>query len=237
MGSLDPLMQVQELDTAADRLRHQRSTLPEAGQIERAEVARTASLARAEVIRGRLHELRHEQKALEDEAASVEEKAQGIDRKLYDGSVVAHKELEAFQADHRMLKARQGELEDRAIELMEAAEPVEVELAGLDAEVSDHDVRIAGLRSALAAATSEIDEELGRLSGRRSDAAAEVPAEVLAAYEATRVRMGGIGAARLVGNRCEGCHLQIPSAELEQVRHAADDAIVTCPECGRILVR
>ena len=59
----------------------------------------------------------------------------------------------------------------------------------------------------------------------------------IAAYELTRTQMGGIGAARLLGNRCEGCHLEIPSAELEAVRRAPEDAVVTCPECGRILVR
>ena len=48
---------------------------------------------------------------------------------LYDGSVTSHKELESLQAEHAALKERQGEFEDQAIELMETAEPVELELA------------------------------------------------------------------------------------------------------------
>jgi predicted nucleic acid-binding Zn-ribbon protein len=60
---------------------------------------------------------------------------------------------------------------------------------------------------------------------------------VVEQYEGLRGRLGGIGAARLSGARCEGCHIQIPSAQLEELRRAPDDEIVNCPECMRILVR
>lgn len=237
MGSLDALIEVQRLDTLIDQLEHQRSTLPQLVELGATGAARTEAAARAEEVRSRLHELQREQKALEDEASLVEEKAADIDRKLYDGTVVAHKELEAFQADHRSLKARQADLEDRAIEVMEVAEPVEAEVAALDAELAEHDGRIAVLTVELDAARADLDERIASLTAERSAAVTAVPAAVSEAYEATRCRMDGIGAARLVGNRCEGCHLEIPSAQLEQVRHAPEDEIVTCPECGRILVR
>jgi predicted nucleic acid-binding Zn-ribbon protein len=167
----------------------------------------------------------------------VEEKAAAVDRKLYDGSVVAHRELEAFQADHRMLKERQSQLEDEAIALMEEAEPVAEELASLEEQAAGHDAEIARLEAVLADARANIDAELAEVAAERERAAAAVPPEVLAAYEPLRTRLGGVGAARLVGARCEGCHLEIPSAELEAVRAAPADALVTCPECGRLLVR
>lgn len=237
MGSLDALIEVQQLDTAADRVAHQRTTMPQLSALSSATSERADAAARADIERTRLHDLRREQKAFEDEASTVERKAADIDRKLYDGSVVAHKELEAFQTDHRALKARQSDLEDRAIEVMEAAEPVESTLAALDAEIAGHELRIAELSADLEVARAELDAQIADIARRRVDAGAEVPSDVLDAYEMTRTRMGGIGAARLVGNRCEGCHLEIPSAQLEEVRHAPDDAVVTCPECGRILVR
>ena len=237
MGSLDALIDVQTLDTRTDQLRHRRDTLPALAAVAEASAARAQVDQRAEVARGRLHELHLREKALEDEASLVEDKATEIDRKLYDGTVVAHKELEAFQEDHRLLKARQADLEDQAIEIMEAAEPSNAEVEALGVEIAELDARIAELTAEADAARAEIDAEAAAAVAERAQAAAQVPDEVLAAYEATRARMGGIGAARLVGNRCEGCHLEIPSAELEAVRKAADDAVVTCPECGRILVR
>ncbi len=107
MGSLDALIDVQTQDTRADQIAHQRNHLPQIEVLRSVEAERAEVAARSEVARGRLHELRQRQKGLEDEASLVEDKAAEIDAKLYDGSVVAHKELEAFQDDHRSLKARQ----------------------------------------------------------------------------------------------------------------------------------
>ena len=117
------------------------------------------------------------------------------------------------------------------------AAQVQSELDALAAQVRDHDVAIAALTAEIEVARSELDVELVQIDVDRAAAAECVPAEVMSAYEVTRTQMGGIGAARLLGNRCEGCHLEIPSAELEAVRRAPEDAVVTCPECGRILVR
>ncbi len=237
MPDLDDLLAVQALDTEADQLRHRRDHLPELEEVASADAALATADARSAPLSASLHDIRQRQKALEDEAASVEEKAAEVDRKLYDGSVVAHKELEAFQADHRMLKDRQSQLEDSALELMEEAEPLVAELATLDAERATVDGARTEALERLAVARQVIDDELVRVASERAAAAAAVPGEVLAAYEPLRERLGGIGAARLTGARCEGCHLEIPSAELQAVRARPADELVTCPECGRILVR
>jgi hypothetical protein len=42
--------------------------------------------------------------------------------------------------------------------------------------------------------------------------------------------------ARLIGHHCDGCHLELSSAEVERIRHQGPDTIVTCDQCGRILV-
>lgn len=237
MGALDDLLVVQQHDTRADQLRHRRSTLPELGEQAAAGAAVAEAEAAAAAVRARHEEVLGRQRALEDEAAEVEAKAASIDRKLYDGSVVAHKELEAYQADHRLLKQRQAELEDRALEVMEEAEPIAAELADLDAMVASRRAELDDVSARVQVAVAGIDAELAQVEAERSDAAASVPADVLAAYEPLRVRLGGIGVAKLIGARCEGCHLEIPSAQLEEVRRAPDDELVSCPECGRLLAR
>ena len=49
--------------------------------------------------------------------------------------------------------------------------------------------------------------------------------------------LGGVGAARLVGPSCTGCHLTLPAQELDRIRREPPDALVFCDQCGRILVR
>ncbi|MCA1306415.1 C4-type zinc ribbon domain-containing protein [Microbacterium esteraromaticum] len=36
---------------------------------------------------------------------------------------------------------------------------------------------------------------------------------------------------------CEGCQMMLAGTDLNEVRRAASDDVVSCPECGGILVR
>ncbi len=113
--------------TVARRCRSAPSSEAARRSVKAAEAAIEATFAQ-------LHEVRNAQKAAEDEAATVEEKAVEVDRMLYGGTITAAKELEAYQADLAMLKERQSSLEDVALEQMERAEPLEAELAKRRAE-------------------------------------------------------------------------------------------------------
>ena len=74
----------------------------------------------------------------------------------------------------------------------------------------------------------------GRRPGPRR--AAGLPADLAERYERLRSHLGGVGAARLVGDRCDGCHLTLPSVEVERIHHLSADTFATCPQCDRILV-
>ncbi len=237
MGSLEALLTLQEIDTALDQLRHRRETLPERDELASAQRTRETTKAELDATFARLSEVRHAEKAAEDEAASVEEKAAEVDRMLYGGTVTAAKELEAYQADLASLKARQRTLEDSAIELLETAEPLEAELEATRTRLEEAEQRIADCERHLAAAEAAIDEEVRGVESGRTEALEPLDPDVVEQYVVLRRTLGGTGAARLNGARCEGCHLEIPSAQLEEVRRAPDDAVVNCPECGRILVR
>lgn len=237
MGAFDVLLQLQELDSTLDQLRHRRDTLPErAGRDEARTAAAKAGVAVDDTF-ARLHQLQTAQKALEDEAASLADKVVHVERMLYGGTVKAAKELEAYQADLEMLQKRAGTLDDEILELMEQVEPVESELAQRKSEREDADGVLERAEEALLVAEAEIDAEVAKVDGARAELAGGVAADSLTLYEQLRAGLGGVGAARLSGARCEGCHLEIPSAQLEEVRRAPDDQVVTCPECGRILVR
>ena len=48
---------------------------------------------------------------------------------------------------------------------------------------------------------------------------------------------GGVGAARLCRRGGEGCRLELNTTDLGRIRTAAEDAVVRCEECSRILIR
>ena len=57
-----------------------------------------------------------------------------------------------------------------------------------------------------------------------------------ALYDQVRSRQGGVGAAALVGNTCQGCHVSISPVELAAIRKLPPEEVKRCENCRRILV-
>src|SRR5512132_3340957 len=231
---LDTLLELQTRDTASDRLRHRRDTLPERSALEsvRAELS-TAATQLAEVT-GQREEVAREEQRLDDEARSLEDKAAEVERRMYSGEVTSPRELQALQADVEQLRRHRRGLEDRELEVMERRESFEPAVDQLRARVGELEAERLG--AVWAEVEGEIDEELAGESAARDEIAATVDASLLEDYERCRERARGIGAARLNGNTCQGCHLSIPSVEAERIRKSPPGTVAHCDNCGCILV-
>ena len=86
-------------------------------------------------------------------------------------------------------------------------------------------------------ALAEIAEHSQAAAERRGAVVAEEPADLLDLYERLRAQHGGVGAAALRRGQCQGCHLSLNTVDLNAIRAAADDDVLRCEECRRILVR
>ena len=237
MSGFDELLRLQDHDIVIDQIRHRQATLPERPALADATAAVAAVDARITEAQSRRDALARDEKRLADEVATVEAKAAEVYDKLYGGTITSPKELQAFQEDHDSLKRRQRELEDHEIEIMEQIEPVDAELAGLDAERSTLEATRESATVALAAAESAVGAELDEATALRDEIAAAVPADQIETYDRLRPDFAGIPIARLVGSNCSGCHLTLSAVALDRIRDLPPDALATCEECGRILVR
>ena len=177
------------------------------------------------------------QEELEGDLATTEKRIAEIDKRMYSGTVSASRELQAMSEEVQHLKQRVAELEEKVLEAMEAREPLDAEVDAIDSEAAAADSEAERLRAAVAEAESSIDTDLASERAERAEAAAKVPADLLAEYEVLRSKLGGTGAARLVGNQCTGCHLALSATEVERLRRQPEDALELCDNCGRILVR
>lgn len=231
------LLQVQEHDTAANRLRHRRDTLVEAARLEavgNAIATIDASLAETGERRDIVARV---QRRLEDELGNVEDKIKSLDARLYSGEVTVIRELQALQADAESLRRRRSSLEDQVLEAMTEREPIDEEFRALERERDRLDGEGAELRAAIAEAQANIDAELSAELEARAETATHIPDDLMALYEKIRAKEGGIGAAALVNGRCGGCHLALPATELDRMKRQPPDALVRCEQCGRVLVR
>ena len=236
MADLQRLLDVQDRDLTLDQLAHRRQTLPQRSALADAQATVRRLDGDLDGLRKRLHEIELAQKKLEDEITAVDAKVASESKKLNSGSITAPREIQALSDEVDALGRRKRALEDDELELMEEAEPLTADVERLEAERAGVAADIDRLQAEIAAEEASIDGEAATVSGERDAAAADVPADLLARYERLRTKLGGVAVARLQGDLCLGCHVSLPAVEVDQIRHAAPDAIVTHEECGRILV-
>lgn len=230
------LLALQDLDLAIDQQRHRRSTLAERAELAGL-VARSATLqADLDAAIAARDEVARRQAEAEAELAATEERAAAVNRRLYSGEVSASRELQAMADDVESLKARSSSLEDRVLELLDERDPLDRRVASLSSEIGENTSQREAVLARLETAEAAVDQELAALAPRRDQAAAVVPEPLLGTYERLRNRLGGVGVARVVGNRCDGCHLTLSAVELDHIRHLAPGEVVTCEQCSRILI-
>jgi uncharacterized protein len=233
---LEKLLAVQEHDTARDRLRHRRASLPERAELEASNARLHALEGEIAAVQTRREAVLADEKRLDDEARSVGAHADAADARLYSGAVGSPRELQALQADVEMLRKQRSEIEDRELETMEVREGLDSQLATLVADAGKVSSEIERLAGIIGAAEVEIDGELADEDAARNAQAAGLPETLLAEYQRRRAQNRGAGAARLVGTTCGACHLSIPSTEAERIRRAAGADVAYCDNCGAILV-
>ena len=230
------LLRVQDHDTAADRLRHRRQTLPELAELR----ANEDELARLETtlaeVGANAAEAARLQRRVEGELALLESKVAELDAKLYSGAVTVPRELQAMQTEGDAMRQRRASLEEEVLEAMSTRETLDEQVMELENRREELDREGVRLRAAVAESQADVDRELAAELAARGEAVAGIPADVAALYEQLRARLG-VAAAPLVNGRCGGCHLALPSTEIDRLRKEAADTLVRCEQCERILVR
>ena len=231
------LLRVQEHDSAADRLRHRRGTLPELAALRALEDELAGVEAALVAVGARADDAARAQRKLEGELSVLEAKMGELDARLYSGAVTVPRELQAMQAEGEAMGARRAALEDEVLDAMGIREPLDDEVAALERRRTELDAEGARLRVAVAEAQAAIDKELAEELDARETASAQIPADMNALYEQLRARLDGVAAAPLVNGRCGGCHLALPATEVDRLRKRPADTLVRCEQCERILVR
>jgi hypothetical protein len=77
-------------------------------------------------------------------------------------------------------------------------------------------------------------EQAAGLSREREEAVKSLPREVLALYDRVGKARHGVAAAVVKNGVCGGCYGNLPTQLLNRIRGM--DQIITCENCGRILI-
>jgi len=231
------LLDLQDLDSRADQLRHRRRALPELARL--AELTADRARAEGESMDARMavDDLTAEQAKVDADVEQVKARRERDQQRIDQGLVSNPKDIQRMQQEMVSLERRITSLEDDEIEVMERLEEAQGTLDALTARLGETDAEMAEATASRDKKLAEIDAELADVERRRGPVVDEIPADLLALYDRLRASKGGVGAALLRARSCGGCMLDLDHAEIATIRAAAPDDVMRCDNCSRILVR
>ena len=227
------LLDIADLDRRIAQAERARTKPTQAARISELVAIRQEQLRELTALTGTRDDVRTELKRIESDVALVEQRRARDAERL--AAATNPKEAQALEHEIASLARRQSDLEDAQLDVMGRVEDADAAVAAqqalLDTTTTEGTALTAQAKADVAAAT-----DLGaQLARDREAVAATVPAPLLAEY--TRRAANSAGAALLTRGTCEGCRIVLPGTDLNDIRRAAEDAVVSCPECGCILVR
>jgi predicted nucleic acid-binding Zn-ribbon protein len=231
------LLDVQELDSRIDTLRHRLATIPEAAQLAEMGKRRKALDDKLRDRRVEVADLTADQQKADADVEAVRNRRERDQRMLDSGAVANPKDAERMLHELESLARRISDLEDVEIEVMERLEAVQRDLEHTEGELAALDEEVRRLEDGRSARAAELDGELTGLMAERQGTAEGLPEDLMTLYLKLRDQKGGVGAAALRARQCEGCRLTLDNSVLDEIRQRPTDDVIRCEECGRILVR
>jgi hypothetical protein len=234
MHGMERLLELQELDTAVDRLGHRRDELEGGSELAAARRAMEGAESALGELRLALDEVGRTSSRLEHEIESFTSKSAAEEKRMYDGSIANAKELEALQHEIASLKERRSRAEDDLLEQMERREDLERRASTATTQLEDARAKVDAIGGDTARELEESSASLEQLRAARAELVPVFDEELLELYEDLRHQKKGIAAAALVDGVCQACHEKLSAMELARLKQ--EDGVRRCEYCRRILV-
>jgi hypothetical protein len=233
--SLRPLLELQRVDLALDRLRQRKADLPEQRALDELIAERNDAQKQTADRQESFDRVAHDQTRLETEVSTIEQKIAHESERLYSGDVSNPKELASIQAELDGLRRRKNHLEDQLLEVLEDREKAEAALNDVNTKLGELETKIGEATAARDAAAIEIETESATNDATRSEISTHLPEEIVELYEDLRPKKAGVAVALLDGAVCRGCGVALSPLALDTIKRS-DDPIVRCENCRRILI-
>lgn len=234
--TLTHLLAVQDLDTSITQMEHRRDGLVATSGLAAVEAELAGLQSQRTDAEGRRGVLGARQRELDEQIAAITQRRDTVEKRLYATTSSSSRDLQAMNEEVKHLTERRADFEEQQLVVMLDLDPIDAELASLRERMDPLESKATELRSQVDLERLELDASIASAAGTRVAEAAQLPGALAERYESLRTRLKGIGAARLIGSHCDGCHLELPSMEVERIRALPPGEVATCEQCGRILV-
>jgi predicted nucleic acid-binding Zn-ribbon protein len=222
------LYQLQELDTEIEN--EEQSLKRKESLIGKRDVLEAAQ-ARLDAAQKQLDELKRRHKDAEMEVDDVLGNIADIEKKLYGGTVTNPKELSSLQHEVTTMKARNDELENKALEIIDQAEEAEQVVAADRSEYQKLENDWQQQQRQLTDEISQLKNSLSKLRDERQQLAGQIDSQTLNLYEKIRQQKKQ-AVAKVEQGICHACHISQSASVIQRARSGHP---VQCGTCGRIL--
>lgn len=230
------ILQLQFFDDEIMQANTKLKSLPEVEQLIHIDKRIATATEELTTVKAEADQISLELRRGEADVETVTDRIKKDEARLNSGTASA-KELEQTQHEIESLKKRQAALEEIELEIMVRNEVVQERLKVLNTDLQSLELLKNEINGRLTTATTEINLVILAKQKSRTELVPSIEKPLLDLYEKIRASSNGVGAASLVGNKCNGCHLAINAVEMERIKGLAADELLRCEECRRILVR
>ena len=230
------ILEMQSLDNEIMQANTKLKSLPEIEQLLHIDKRITTATDELAVVKSEADQIALELRRGEVDVETVTDRIKKDEARLASGNATP-KELEQLQHEVGTLKKRQESLEEIELEIMIRSDAITSRSNTLTTDLASLQTLKDEISGRLKTATDEINKVLADKNTARNFVANQIEKPLLELYEKIRGSGGGVGAAALVGNKCNGCNLAINAVEMERIKSLAKDELLRCEECRRILVR
>ncbi len=230
------LIELQRIDSAIMAAQSKINSLPEREQISAIHTRLAAGAVEVEKAEAERADVAIDLRRSEVDVEQVADRMAKDEKRLASGTGTP-KELEQLQHELVTLAKRKAELEDNELEIMMRHDAAKDRVAVLKSDDEGLRKLELELNIRLENATTELTKEIALRQSERTLVLPKIEQPLLDLYEKIRASEYGVGAALLIGNKCDGCHLAINAIEIERIKSLESDEVLRCEECRRILVR
>jgi predicted nucleic acid-binding Zn-ribbon protein len=230
------ILELQSIDNEIMQANTKLKSLPEIEQLLHIDKRITTATDELAVVKAEADQIALELRRGEVDVETVTDRIKKDEARLASGNATP-KELEQLQHEVGTLKKRQEHLEEIELEIMIRSDAIVARSNTLNIDLASLQTLKDEISGRLKNATDEINKVIADKNTARNLVANQIEKPLLELYEKIRGSGGGVGAAALVGNKCNGCNLAINAVEMERIKSLAKDELLRCEECRRILVR
>lgn len=232
------LLELERVDARLRRIAARIAELQTDPEVAAALQLRARAIATAKELGAAEQDVRDRLAAAEQKVARVQASIEKDRRRLEQGG--SAKDLMGLQHEIDTRTRQLAEAEEAELEVMQELEDAVAHRARITPRLKEADTEARRRVEARDAEGRALTAERDELAGTRPAAAEGVGHHgLLARYEKIRTGRGTDrpAAAELRGTACGSCGTALSPTDAATFRAAAPDEVLTCPECGVLLVR